>query len=889
MSGQETDYSQFSLLDLFRLEAETHTQALTAGLLALEQEAAAAPQLEACMRAAHSLKGAARLIGLMPAVELGHAMEDLFVAAQRGRLVLGRGQIDLLLRGVDMLGAIARAAGAPGMPDDAMRAEVAALRAAIRQASAGAGAPPAPLAEDAPPPEPPLLLTRAGPPPGPLSPLAGSALPSASPLPAVGPALPPEPLLPLAGAALPPDPLSPLPAVGPALPPEPLLPLAGAALPPDPPSPLAGAALPPEPLSPLAGSVLSPEPPSPLAGSALPSASPLPAVGPALPPEPPSPLSRPAAPPRPATQEAGEAAERILRVTADSLSRLLGLSGETLVEARRLRPFSDRLTRLRRLQFDALRAFDMARDALPPEAAGGEAQAALAEARRRLMECQDYLSERLVELDAFDRRVVRLAHRLYDETLASRMRPFEDGVRRYARTVRDLGRELGKQVRLEILGGNTPVDRDILEHLDAPLGHLLRNAIDHGIEPPAARLAAGKPAEGTIRLEARHHGGMLRIIIADDGRGIDLERLRATVLARGLAGAETAGQLSPAELLEFLFLPGFTMSAAVTEISGRGVGLDAVQAAARRVRGVVRAASEAGRGARFQFELPLSLSVVRTLVVEIGGEPYALPLASLEGTLKLPRAAIETLEGQQHFSFAGRQIGLVGAQQLLGGGESAVAGEEIPVVIIGDQRNSYGLAVERLLAQRELVVQPLDVRLGKVTGVSAAAVMEDGSPVLILDVDDLLRAVEKLTATGRLGQVTAAGPGGGRRRRRVLVVDDSLTIRELERKLLGQHGYEVEVAVDGMDGWNAVRAGHFDLVVTDIDMPRMDGIELVTFIRKDPHLRGMPVMIVSYKDREEDRRRGLEAGADYYLTKGSFQDQALVQAVIDLIGEAETP
>jgi two-component system sensor histidine kinase and response regulator WspE len=158
--------------------------------------------------------------------------------------------------------------------------------------------------------------------------------------------------------------------------------------------------------------------------------------------------------------------------------------------------------------------------------------------------------------------------------------------------------------------------------------------------------------------------------------------------------------------------------------------------------------------------------------------------------------------------------------------------------------------------------------------------------VLILDVEDLLRGVEKLTTTGRLGKIAAAGSAKGKRRRRVLVVDDSLTIRELERKLLSQHGYEVEIAVDGMDGWNAARTGGFDLIVTDVDMPRMDGIELVTLIRKDPHLREMPVMIVSYKDREEDRRRGLDAGADYYLTKGSFHDQALVQAVVDLIGEA---
>jgi two-component system sensor histidine kinase and response regulator WspE len=195
--------------------------------------------------------------------------------------------------------------------------------------------------------------------------------------------------------------------------------------------------------------------------------------------------------------------------------------------------------------------------------------------------------------------------------------------------------------------------------------------------------------------------------------------------------------------------------------------------------------------------------------------------------------------------------------------------------------------MDRFLGERELVVQTLDKRLGKIKDVAAGALMEDGSPVLIVDIEDMLRSVENFVSTGRLDKVKR-GAGGNDRvvRRRVLVVDDSLTVRELERKLLEQAGYEVEIAVDGMDGWNAVRVGHFDLVVTDIDMPRMDGIELVKHIKDDPKLMNLPVMIVSYKDRDEDRRRGLEAGADYYLTKGSFHDDTLQQAVADLIGAA---
>jgi two-component system sensor histidine kinase and response regulator WspE len=262
-------------------------------------------------------------------------------------------------------------------------------------------------------------------------------------------------------------------------------------------------------------------------------------------------------------------------------------------------------------------------------------------------------------------------------------------------------------------------------------------------------------------------------------------------------------------------------------------------------------------------------------------------LAGAVRALKLGAEQVELLEGRQHFAFERRQVGLASARQILEGGAARFPDGGLSVVVIGDQHERYGLVVDRFLGERELVVQPLDARLGKIKDISAAALM-DGVPVLILDIEDMLRSIEKLTASGRLSKVEQAPADGAERGpKRILVVDDSLTVRELERKLLDRHGYEVEVAVDGMDGWNAVRTGHFDLIVTDVDMPRMDGIELLRLIRKDPNLKSRPVMIVSYKDREEDRQRGLDAGADYYLTKSSFHDETLVQAVVDLIGGVE--
>jgi len=453
--------------------------------------------------------------------------------------------------------------------------------------------------------------------------------------------------------------------------------------------------------------------------------------------------------------------------------------------------------------------------------------------------------------------------------------------------VREVARALGKTVKLDIVGESTPVDRDILERLKAPLDHLLRNAIDHGLETPTDRRQQGKSDEGLLQLQACHSAGMLLITVGDDGRGVDVERLREAVVQRKLTTLETTQKMSRAELLEFLFLPGFTLKTSVSEISGRGVGLDVVQTMVKEMGGRVRISSQSGRGTRFQLELPLTLSVVRTLLAEIGGEPYAFPLARIERAIKLPKERIESLEGRQHFALGEEQIGLVAAHQVLDLEESQRSDGQVSVIVLGDKTARYGLVIDRFLGEGELVARALDPRLGKVKNISSAALMPDGTPVLIVDADDLNRSIENLIAGQQLSRVGDTPDGEAvKKQKRVLVVDDSLTVRELERKLLGSKGYGVDVAVDGMDGWNAVRTRHYDLVVADVDMPRLDGIELLTLIRNDSRLKSLPVMIVSYKDREEDRNRGLEAGADYYLPKASFHDETLLRVVNDLIGGA---
>ena len=784
------DLSQFSMMDLFRTEAEAQLGSITNALIEIEKEPGNAGRLEAMMRAAHSLKGAARIVNIGAAVRLAHSMEDSFVASQKGALVLERRHIDVLLEATDYLVRISKASEAEATQWESLKKEE--LDTLLSKLS--------------------KILTSLPPAPGPGVAVSETSLTAPKPVAA--------------------DTVS------------------------------TGAV--------TAGDEV-------VAKASLPS-------------------SRPA----PVATEGGSAtednrrssnreySERVLRVKAEHVNRMLGLAGESLVESRWLRPFGESLLRLKELHAGLNESLQIIHDAMAGTWTDERTVGAWNQVRSTLQSCEEQLAGRYGELDMFDRRSSNLSHRLYHEALACRMRPFSDGLHGFPRMVRDVARTLGKEVRFEVTGEDTQVDRDILEKLEAPLTHFIRNAIDHGLETPEERERVGKPRAGTLRIQARHSAGRLLIAVSDDGRGIEIEKVRKTVVKRGLTTAETAVSLSDAELLEFLFLPGFSVREQVTEISGRGVGLDVVQSMVKGVRGTIRVTSDKDKGTRFQLQLPLTLSVIRTLLVNVGGEPYAFSLANVLRTLKLDLAEVESTEGRQHFQMEGKRVGLVSAHQVLGYPEPPASNERLSVVILGESNQRYGLAVDAFLGERELVVQPLDARLGKVKDISSGSVMEDGAPVLIVDVEDMVRSIEKLADKGSLLRVRSEASAAGQQRpKRILVVDDSLTVRELERKTLASRGYEVEVAVDGVDGWNMVTTGDFDLLISDVDMPRMDGIELVSMVKKDPRLKGIPAMIVSYKDREEDRRRGLEAGADYYLSKGSFHDDALVRAVEDLIGTAQ--
>ena len=922
MSAIDKDLSEMSMMELFRMEAESHCSTLVDELLVLENNPADPDALAALMRAAHSIKGAARIVNFDILVELTHAMEDVFTSAQNGNIGLGSSDIDTLLAGVDLLGDIA------GVPEEQLAERIAEQTQKIDQLvntfrKLAVPAPDNTASEQSPP-----AVGERQPQDADIRQVKGLSddLSELSMLDLFRQELEGH------GRTLTDNLLS---LEDDTAPPETLASLMRAA------HSIKGAAriMDFEPVVLLAHAMedlfvagqegviqitrehvddllkgvdlftdiirqsdnelkewfnRQGETIDGLAEQYREAAAQKDTKAPA-PPDPvivedPEKHEEPApTKPQPAPVVEADVPEQSLRVSAEGLNRLMGLAGEVQVESHWLPSFILKLLRLKHDQDKVYRLLNHQIDSLHfRTTVTGQRHDGFKKVLHGMENCRKLVNDFLVEIEDHARRSTEISYHLHQEVIANRMRPFSDWLHGFPRMVRDLSRELGKEVKLEIIGADTLVDRDILDKIESPLNHMIRNAVDHGIETPEDRKEAGKPEKATIRVEARHRAGMLNIMVSDDGRGVDLEKLRRRVIDKKMIAEEMARALSETELLDFLFLPNFSTRDKVSTISGRGVGLDVVHRAIHEVRGIIRINTTPDEGSSFEMQLPLTLSVTRSLLVTISEEDYAFPLVAIDHVLKLRQDKVKEVEGRQYVTFNGERIGLVSAHQVLEKSAGAETNEDtLPVLVVSDRHNRYGLIVDAFIGIRDLVVHPLDKRLQKVQDINAAAILEDGTPVLIVDVEDMVRSIDHLISGNRLQRIGMEDLLVGRRIKRILVVDDSITVREVERKMISGRGYEVEVAVDGQDGWNSIRNKPFDLVITDVDMPRLDGIELVTLIRKDQRFKMLPIIIVSYKDREEDRNRGLEAGADYYLTKGSFQDETLVKAVEDLIGGPE--
>jgi two-component system chemotaxis sensor kinase CheA len=422
----------------------------------------------------------------------------------------------------------------------------------------------------------------------------------------------------------------------------------------------------------------------------------------------------------------------------------------------------------------------------------------------------------------------------------------------------------GKDVELVLIGADTELDRVILESLSEPLVHILRNAVAHGIEKPADRKRAKKPKRGRVELRAEQRGGLVEITIADDGRGVSPETAEA---------ARREGSLA-----EVLARAGFSTADEVSSLAGRGVGLDAVKTHVESFGGSLEVHSEPGSGTEVVLLLPLALALLEVLLFERGGAVFGLPLATVEEAIAVGDTL--SLEGRPSLELRGRSIPLHDLAVLVGASAPPLP-PRAPALVVAAGGRRIAAACDVLLGEEELVVKPLGPLLRNVEGYLGAAILGDGRIALLLDAGSLTRGTPRAARPAVVAADLPQEPGAPK----VLVVEDSFTVRELQRSILEAAGYRVATARDGRDALDVLdRDEDIGLVLTDLEMPEMDGLELTAVIRADPTRASLPIVIVTSRGSDDDRRRGIEAGADAYMAKGSFDQSALLEAVERLVG-----
>ncbi|MCE5203169.1 MAG: hybrid sensor histidine kinase/response regulator [Actinomycetia bacterium] len=472
---------------------------------------------------------------------------------------------------------------------------------------------------------------------------------------------------------------------------------------------------------------------------------------------------------------------------------------------------------------------------------------------------------------------------LQEHSMGLRMLPVSTVFNSFPRAVRDLAHQFKKDVNLVIEGGDTELDKKVLEEINDPLIHIMRNAVDHGIEPVDDRIAAGKPPKGTIRLAARQEGDQIVIEVSDDGAGIDPDKVRAAALRKGFITATEAKSMSDREAMYLIFEPGFSTSAIITEISGRGVGMDVVREfVVDKLKGSLDVFSELGQGTMFRLTIPLTLAIIRALLVRVGEQVFALPTASIEETLRVDPQEIIKVEGREVIRRQRRTIPIVHLSEVLGVTGSAARTNKTPVVTLGFSGHRMGFIVDSFVGEQQIVIKTLGTHLQRVDNVAGVTVLGAGEVVPILNVPDLMNNARQLSGLRRREPTAAEQVEKGPRR--ILICEDSFTTRELERSIFEAAGYEVETAVDGAAGLAKLREGlKVDAVVTDVQMPNMTGFQLTKAIKADAILQGIPVVIVTSLEREEEKAEGIEAGADAYITKSVFNQDTLLDTVDRLI------
>ncbi len=468
-----------------------------------------------------------------------------------------------------------------------------------------------------------------------------------------------------------------------------------------------------------------------------------------------------------------------------------------------------------------------------------------------------------------------------DGAMGLAMVPLRRVVAAFPRLVRDVAAATGKEVSLELVGDDTEMDKQVLDGIADALKHLVINAVDHGCEPPAERVLAGKPSQATVRVAARTAGGHVVIEVGDDGYGIDEDSVRTAAIERGLLPADST--LTGSSLVQLLFTPEFSSRIQVTETSGRGIGLDVVKGAVDELGGTIDVRTKHGQGTTFSLTLPVTLGVIRCLIARVGSERFAIPVNSVVESIGLADAGRALVAGMPVITRHEQSLPLLDL-----GDSLAADGDRDPkaALVVRHNDRQVAWAVDRLEGEAELVIKDLGSFLGRVPGVTGATIAGDGNVVVLLDLRELADRAIGIAAPAAAAAVPEPVANlNGHRQVRVLVVEDSVGVRELERVILEGAGYHVETAVDGLDGASKLRANPVDIVISDVEMPGMDGFTLTRTIRRTKGWETVPVVIMTSRGDEADRRAGLEAGANAYLLKSEFDQKQLVETVRRLVGQ----
>ena len=838
---------------LFKAESEEHLQTLENGLLRLEAEPHDSAMLEELFRSAHSLKGAARMLGVEGVETLAHHFEDQLGAARRGHLVMSAATADRLYQGLDAMRRLAREAA----DGEAAQVDIPLVLAQLR----GEILPAAPAPEDSP------AVAD-------LAPREDVGIPDAHSIAGSLPGVSVSELTP-AGGSVAPDRLSLTPPnedVTTSQEPERAIPT-------------------PEPsgIVPVAVPMRSPAQEEPRAGATVAAEE-----APILVSEPPTAVDETQAAVSPAAFKI-----ETIRVEPQKLDALMTLAGEMAVTTTRLARALAVIPDLTALWEEWGREATAGRT-LPDSLPDG-ARDSLREQRTRFQERETGRLERMGQLlgllerrsDAGITRMGLVSDALDEAIRNMRLLPISTIFNLFPRLVRDLSREQEKEVQFVVEGGAITADKHLLEEMKDPLMHMLRNAVDHGIEPPDERERHGKPRTATLTLRAYQTATNVVIEIADDGRGLDETAIRSAALHKRLRSPAEIAALSPEEVQMLIFAPGFSTTPLITNVSGRGVGLDVVRTNIERLKGTISVESVPGRGCTFRLQAPITLATTRVLLVQVARRSYALPLEAVQETSLVSPQAVFSIEGRPTIRLDSRPISTARLADLLALPSTSTAspagkenqapgspeGSLLPCVLLAVGAERLGLFVDALLDEQEVILKPFGGLLQRVRNVFGATILNTGEICMVLNPQDLIESAKK----GRSVRGEVRPSEEAARKKLLLLAEDSITTRTQEKRILESAGYEVVTAVDGADAFTKLGTRPFDAVISDVEMPNMDGLTLAARIRQDAKYKELPIILVTSLASAEDRQRGIEVGANAYITKSTFEQTVLLEALRRLV------